>query len=88
MAMKRTTVFADENDLAVLKAAAARRGVTESELLRDAIHLVALAERRWQEPLFSRTYAAVGDGRAADEVLDAVWSDKAHDYERAKRHGR
>jgi len=87
MVMKRTTVFADENDLAALKAAAARRGVTEAELLRDAIHLVALAERRWQEPLFSRTYTSVGGERAAEEVLDAVWSEKAHDYESDKRHG-
>lgn len=86
MVMKRTTVFADENDLAVIKAAAVRRGVAEAELLRDAIHLIALAERRWQEPLFSRTYTAVGGDRAA-EVLDAVWSKKADDYERDKRHG-
>lgn len=87
MAMKRTTVFADEDDLAVIKAAAARRGVAEAELIRDAIHVVALAERRWQEPFFSRTYTAVG-GERAGEVLDAVWSEKAQEYQHGKSRAR
>lgn len=84
--MKRTTVFADENDLAILKAAAARRGVAEAELIRDAIHLAAMAHRTWDEPFFSHTYSADhGDPvpRVAD-VLDDVWTQKADSYERTK----
>lgn len=87
MVMKRTTVFADEDDLSIIKAAAARRGVAEAELIRAAIHLVALAERRWQEPLFSRTYTAV-DGERAGEVLDAVWSKKALEYQHDRSRAR
>ena len=84
--MKRTTVFADENDLAILKAAAARRGVSEAELLRDAIHLAAMANRTWDEPFFAHTYfpedGVAGQGVA--DVLDDVWAQKADGYERTK----
>ena len=86
MAMKRTTVFADEADLAILKAAAARRGVAEAELLRDAIHLVAMANQTWDEPFFSHTYSPdhANARPRAGEVLEDVWSDKAESYERTK----
>lgn len=86
MARKRTTVFADEDDLAVIKAAAARRGVAEAELLRDAIHLAAMKSRIWDEPFFTRTYAPEdGSPRVrADAVLQAAWTDKAEAYERTK----
>lgn len=85
--MKRTTVFADEDDLAVIKAAAARRGVAEAELIRDAIHLAALAERTWPESFFSQVHAGgqeVPKARAED-VLDDVWTEKADAYERGKK---
>ena len=84
--MKRTTVFADEDDLAILKAAAARRGVAEAELIRDAIHLAAMANRTWDEPFFSHTYSA-DDGDPAPrvgDVLDDVWTQQADSYERTK----
>lgn len=86
MALRRTTVFADEDDLAVIKAAAARRGVAEAELIRGAIHQAALANRVWAEPLFSRAHTPRRGrrGAKADEVLDAVWSDKAAAYEQTK----
>jgi hypothetical protein len=84
--MKRTTVFADEDDLAILKAAAARRGVAEAELLRDAIHLAAMANRTWDEPFFSHTYSADDADPAprVGDVLDDVWTQKADSYERTK----
>ena len=74
MAMKRTTVFADENDLAILKAAAARRGVAEAELLRDAIHLAAMANRTWDEPFFTHTHASEDEERRprVGEVSDLL----------------
>lgn len=80
----RTT--ADENDLAILKAAAARRGVAEAELLRDAIHLAAMANRTWDEPFFTQTYASE-DGAPrprAGDVLQEALVEKAEAYERTK----
>lgn len=49
MALKKTTVLVDEDDLAVIKAAAAREGRPESEYFREAFHLAALRARRWSE---------------------------------------
>lgn len=86
MPRKRTTVFADEDDLAILKAAAARRGVAEAELLRDAIHLAAMANRTWTEPFFTRTYAPGKNApqSQAGDVLEEAWAEKAEAYERTK----
>lgn len=39
----------DENDLAVIKEAAAREGRPESEYFREAFHLAALKARRWPD---------------------------------------
>lgn len=50
MSMKRTNVYADPEDLALIKEAAARRGVSEAELIREGIHLAALGARVWDEP--------------------------------------
>ncbi len=58
--MKRTTVYADPADLAVIKEAAARRGISEAEIIRQGIHLAAMANRLWDEPLFSRTFERPG----------------------------
>lgn len=90
MARKRTTVFADENDLAILKAAAARRGVAEAELIREAIHLAAMANRTWDEPFFSHTYASEhGESRpGVGEVLQNAWDEKAESYERTRNPAR
>jgi hypothetical protein len=86
MGLRRTTVFADEDDLAVIKAAATRRGVPEAELIRDAIHLAALANRVWAEPLFGQTHTPRRGRRGAsgDEVLDGAWADKAAAYQQSK----
>lgn len=86
VAMKRTTVFASEDDLAVLKAAAARRGVPEAELIRDAIHLAAMANRTWREPFFRHVHNP-GESSVharADEILGEAWAEKADAYERTK----
>jgi hypothetical protein len=90
MALRRTTVFADEDDLAVIKAAATRRGVAEAELIRDAIHLAALANRVWAEPVFSHRYTPRRARRGArvDEVLDGVWADKVTVYQQSKNRKR
>jgi hypothetical protein len=63
--MKRTSVYADAADLAVITAAARRRGVPVAELLREGIRLAAMANRVWDEPLdwptFDGAPCTVGD---------------------------
>jgi hypothetical protein len=51
MSMKRTNVYADAEDLALIKEAAARRGVSEAELLSEGVKLAALGARSFDEPL-------------------------------------
>ncbi|WP_280714864.1 CopG family transcriptional regulator [Kitasatospora sp. MAP5-34] len=68
MVLKRTTVYAESEDLAVIKEAAARRGITEAEIIREAIHLAAMANRTWDEPFFSTTYPAQGDSRSKTDA--------------------
>nr|WTB31905.1 ribbon-helix-helix domain-containing protein [Streptomyces sp. NBC_00830] len=81
MALKRTNVYADEEDLALIKEVAARTGVSEAELIREGIHRIALARRIWDEPFVtdeetfdlggpvtrSEVREAVADGAAASE---------------------
>lgn len=47
MALKKTTVMVDEEDLRIIKEAAAREGRPESEYFREAFHIAALRARRW-----------------------------------------
>ncbi len=70
--MKRTNVYADPEDLAIIKEAAKRRGISEAEIIRQGIHLAAMANRVWDEPLFSRTFAGPGRTLAKDDVRDVV----------------
>ena len=74
----------------MIKAAAARRGVAEAELIRDAIHLAALANRVWSEPVFADTHTPRQGrpGSDADDVLEKVWADKAATYEQTKNRKR
>ncbi|MFI6045593.1 ribbon-helix-helix protein, CopG family [Nocardia sp. NPDC051321] len=45
--LKKTTVMVDEEDLALIKAAALREGRPESEIFREAFHIAALRTKRW-----------------------------------------
>lgn len=72
MSMKRTNVYADPEDLAIIKEAAKRRGISEAEIIRQGIHLAAMANRVWDEPLFSRTFEGSGRTPSKGEVRDAV----------------
>ncbi|MTE21390.1 ribbon-helix-helix protein, CopG family [Streptomyces sp. TRM43335] len=72
MSMKRTNVYADPEDLAIIKEAAKRRGVSEAEIIRQGIHLAAMANRVWDEPLFSRTFRGTGRTPGKSEVRDTV----------------
>lgn len=72
MSMKRTNVYADPEDLALVKEAAERRGVSEAEIIRQGIHLAAMANRVRDEPLFSRTFEGTGRTPAKSDVRDVV----------------
>ncbi|AWK11590.1 MULTISPECIES: ribbon-helix-helix domain-containing protein [Streptomyces] len=72
MSMKRTNVYADPEDLAIIKEAAKRRGISEAEIIRQGIHLAAMANRVWDEPLFSRTFRGAGRTPGKPDVRDAV----------------
>ena len=47
MSLKRTNVYADSEDLALIKEIAARRGVPEAQIIREGIHLAAMSNRVW-----------------------------------------
>jgi hypothetical protein len=47
MTLKKTTVMVDDEDLRIIKEAAAREGRPESEYFREAFHIAALRARRW-----------------------------------------
>jgi hypothetical protein len=47
MVLKKTTVMVDEEDLKIVKEAAAREGRPEAEYFRVAFHIAALHARRW-----------------------------------------
>lgn len=72
MSMKRTNVYADPEDLAIIKEAARRRGISEAEIIRQGIHLAAMANRVWDEPFFSRTFEGSGRTPGKGDVRDAV----------------
>lgn len=70
--MQRTNVYADQEDLAAIKEAARRRGVSEAEIIRQGIHLAAMANRVWDEPFFSVTVEGPGQTLTRREVRDIV----------------
>jgi hypothetical protein len=78
MPLKRTMVYADADDLAVIKDAAARSNVSEAEIIRNAIHLAAMRVRRRSEPLRLRRFAS-GDPTLAERVDDILANDFGDD---------
>ncbi|MFI5781674.1 CopG family transcriptional regulator [Nocardia sp. NPDC051570] len=72
MSKRRTNVYADAADLDLIKEAARRRGVPEAEIIREGIHLAALANRVWDEPLDWPTFAGGGAVADSQTVSDAV----------------
>lgn len=74
MSLKRTMVYADPDDLAIIKEAAARTQMSEAEIIREGIHLAALRVRRRSEPLRLRRFAS-GDPTLADRVDEILADD-------------
>ncbi|MFE7128428.1 CopG family transcriptional regulator [Streptomyces sp. NPDC057617] len=79
MTLKRTTVYVDEQDLAIIKEAAARRGVPEAEIIRRGVHLAAMGERRWEEPLEMPAFDS-GDPTFANRVREVLHGDDSADH--------
>lgn len=72
-------VYADADDLAEIKAAAARTGVSEAQIIRDAIHLAALRARRRSRPLGLRRFSS-GDPTLADRSQQIVSSTMGEEH--------
>lgn len=53
MSMQRTNVYADADDLAMIKEGAARSGTSEAEILRHGIHIAAMSVRKWDTPFMN-----------------------------------
>lgn len=65
-------MYADPEDLALIKEAARHRGVPEAEILREGIHLAAMANRVWDEPLDWPTFDGSGEPVSNEEIRNAV----------------
>ncbi len=72
MSLKRTNVYADTEDLALIKEAAARLGVSEAEIIREGIHLAAMSSRVWEDGLDWPTFEGTGEPATSEEVTRAV----------------
>ena len=72
MSLKRTNVYADTEDLALIKEAAARLGVPEAEIIREGIHLAAMSSRVWEDGLDWPTFEGTGEPATSEEVTRAV----------------
>jgi len=72
MSLKRTNVYADAEDLALIKEIAVRRGVPEAEIIREGIHLAAISNRVWDGPFDWPSFEGTGEPATSDQVTDAV----------------
>jgi hypothetical protein len=78
MSIRRTTVAAESDDLAVLEGEARRRGVALAQVLREAVEREADRLRRNAEPRFG---IVRGDGTATASIA-------RHEHAPARRSGR
>jgi hypothetical protein len=72
MPLRRTNVYADTDDLALIKEIAGRRGVPEAQIIREGIHLAAMSNRVWDAPLDWPTFQGSGEPATSEEVTEAV----------------
>ncbi len=72
MSLKRTNIYADADDLALIKEIAARRGVSEAEIIREGIHLAAMSNRVWEGSLDWPTFDGTGEIATTNEVTETV----------------
>jgi hypothetical protein len=72
MSLKRTNVYADTDDLALIKEIAARLGVPEAQIIREGIHLAAMSNRVWDGTFDWPTFEGTGEPATSDEVTETV----------------
>jgi hypothetical protein len=72
MSLKRTNVYADADDLALIKEIAARRGVPEAQIIREGIHLAAMSNRVWDDPLDWPAFDGPGGTTTSADVTETV----------------
>jgi hypothetical protein len=72
MSLKRTNVYADPEDLALIKDIAARRGVPEAQIIREGIHLAAMSNRVWDSPFDWPTFEGSGKPATSDDITETV----------------
>ncbi len=72
MSLKRTNVYADTDDLALIKEIAARRGVPEAQIIREGIHLAAMSNRVWDGTFDWPAFEGTGEPATSDEVTETV----------------
>jgi hypothetical protein len=72
MSLRRTNVYADEEDLRQIREAAARRGISEAVIIREGIHLAAMSSRLWDERLDWPTFEGSGEPAVGDEITRTV----------------
>ena len=72
MPLRRTNVYADTDDLVLIKEIAARRGVPEAQIIREGIHLAAMSNRVWDASFDWPTFEGTGEPATSDEVTEAV----------------
>ncbi|MPZ25302.1 MAG: ribbon-helix-helix protein, CopG family [Micromonosporaceae bacterium] len=73
MSLTRTTVYVDSEDLAVIKEGARRRGVPEAQIIREGVHLAAMASREWDESFFDEPLD-LGSRVTRDQIREATAS--------------
>jgi hypothetical protein len=72
MSLKRTNVYADSDDLALIKEIADRRGVPEAQIIREGIHLAAMSNRVWDSSFDWPTFGGSGEPATSDDVTETV----------------
>ncbi|MFC4590378.1 ribbon-helix-helix domain-containing protein [Sphaerisporangium corydalis] len=73
MSMRRTSVYADQDDLALIREAARRRGVPQAEIIRVGIRLAAMAGRVWDdEPFAWPSFEGSGEPVTREEIPAAI----------------
>ncbi|WP_344972422.1 ribbon-helix-helix domain-containing protein [Salinactinospora qingdaonensis] len=72
MSMQRTNVYAAPEDLALIKEAARRPGVAEAEIIREGLHLAAMANRVWDAPLDWPIFEGSGEPVTRDEITETI----------------
>jgi hypothetical protein len=72
MSLKRTNVYADADDLELIKEIASRRGVSEAEIIREGIHLAAIGSRVWDDDFDWPAFDGPGTPATSDEVSRTI----------------